>query len=80
MTEHGRPATIAEIRERLDPNERVEFEEQLANTPFDQLYAKIVLEWALTPEERAEDRAVLERVRAGDFSGLRNLDGTPFTP
>ncbi|WP_424644848.1 hypothetical protein [Embleya sp. AB8] len=72
--------TIAEIRERLTSEERVEFEEQLAHTPFDQLYAKIVLEWVLTPEERAEDRAVRERVRAGDFSGLRNLDGTPFTP
>ncbi|MFI6586074.1 hypothetical protein [Embleya sp. NPDC050493] len=42
----------------------MEFEEQLANLPFDQLHAKIVLEWALTPEERAEDRAQFERLRS----------------
>jgi predicted class III extradiol MEMO1 family dioxygenase len=39
-----------------------------------------VLHYALPDEARAQDDALMDRIQAGDFSGLVNADGTPFVP
>ncbi|MET7305032.1 hypothetical protein [Embleya sp. NPDC005575] len=74
------PNTLAEIRAALPEERRAEFDKTIGETPLDELPRVAVLHYALPDEARAEDDALMDRIQAGDFSGLVNADGTPFVP
>ncbi|WP_329028146.1 hypothetical protein [Streptomyces sp. NBC_00690] len=65
------PATIRGVREALSEEERAKFIDEIENTPAGDL-ATVLIRWAMSipTEHDDEERALVERVRAGDFTGV----------
>ncbi|MFI6586457.1 hypothetical protein [Embleya sp. NPDC050493] len=71
------PETLAEIRAALPPDQRDAFDEEMYNTPLDQIERRALLGWALPPEAHEEDEEAAARIRAGDYSGMYDNEGNP---
>jgi len=74
------PDTLDEIRAALPEERREEFDRVIGSTPLRRIPHVALMEFALPAEADAEDDEAVARIRAGDFSGLYNADGTPFEP
>ncbi|MFE7129580.1 hypothetical protein ACFVIM_01840 [Streptomyces sp. NPDC057638] len=73
------PASIGGVRARLDEGRAAAFDAEIARTPaVDLVYA--VLAWTLPARAATEDPATVARLKAGDFTGVRDGDGDPVTP
>ncbi|MGC0417535.1 hypothetical protein [Embleya sp. AB8] len=73
------PGTLADIRAALPEDQRAAFDDEINNVSILSL-PTTAAQWAMPPEMRDEIEADAARIRAGDFTGLVNPDGTPFTP
>ncbi|MGW1993377.1 hypothetical protein [Embleya sp. NPDC001921] len=74
------PDTLDEIRANLPEERREEFDRVIGSTPLRQIAQVALFDFALPDEAHEEDEEQIARLRAGDFSGLHNADGTPFEP
>ncbi|MYS82758.1 hypothetical protein [Embleya scabrispora] len=74
------PDTLDGIREALPEERRAEFDRVIGSTPLRQIAQVALMEFALPEEAHEESLEQIARLRAGDFSGLHNADGTPFVP
>ncbi|GLF98159.1 hypothetical protein [Streptomyces yaizuensis] len=64
-----RPATIAGIREALDPGRRERFDEEIRHVPGHRLFQRLVM-WATPPEAAAQIDAEGDRIGSGDLTGV----------
>ncbi|MGW1075456.1 hypothetical protein [Streptomyces sp. NPDC002537] len=71
------PGTIHTIREALPTDQREEFEGEAEQAGADGI-SGVLARWALrTPQAYdPEEEALIARLKAGDFSGVRFDDGT----
>ncbi|MGW1994719.1 hypothetical protein [Embleya sp. NPDC001921] len=74
------PDTLDGIRAALPEERRAEFDKVIGATPLRQIAQVALIDFALPDEAHEEDEGQIARLRAGDFSGLHNADGTPFEP
>ncbi|MFI1579994.1 hypothetical protein [Embleya sp. NPDC020630] len=74
------PDTLDEIRAGLPEERRAEFDRVIGSTPLRQIAQVALIEFALPEEAHEESMEQIAKLRAGDFSGLHNADGTPFEP
>ncbi|MFI1890315.1 hypothetical protein [Streptomyces jumonjinensis] len=73
------PSSIEGVRTGLDAEKRREFEAEIARTPAKHL-VYVILDWAVPSEVSAQDAAVIERLKAGDFVGVLDEDGKSVSP
>ncbi|MFD8937660.1 hypothetical protein ACFV0R_20800 [Streptomyces sp. NPDC059578] len=73
------PSSIGGVRATLAPERAAEFDAVVARTPAKHL-VYVILDWALPPGAAESDTATVRRLRSGDFSGVRDGDGTPVAP
>ncbi|MGC0417616.1 hypothetical protein [Embleya sp. AB8] len=74
------PDTLDGIRANLPEERRAEFDRVIGSTPLRQIVQVALMQFALPPEAQDDDAAAGDRIRAGDWTGVHNSDGTPFTP
>ncbi|GLF93391.1 hypothetical protein [Streptomyces yaizuensis] len=74
------PNTLGEIRSALPEARREEFDRVIASTPLEQVRLVAVMRFALPDEAQQEDAELAARIEAGDWSGVRNEDGTSYQP
>jgi hypothetical protein len=74
------PDTLDEIRANLPEERRAEFDRVIGSTPLRQIVQVAIMEFALPDEAQADDAAAGDRIRAGDWTGVVDSDGNPYTP